>query len=488
MKIKSILILILLLLLPSLVLAKGDSEYIFSKEKVSVDSMASQNNYASYKDVVASTEENIYVKNNRTLYKLDKNFNEQKKVTSSFDSHYLLNDEKIVSLFQQTEHEYYLKNYDLDLKETLNIKVNMSVNNGVIKNFVTLNNNYYILYESNNGTTIKYNIMVLDKTGTVKSDKQIIPSEGETYKGLYPIKSDILLVSNSKDLKTTFIYSVTDNSIVSLVKKLENIQVLNLKEDNDNVISMVNDYGTSTANKGIKIFDNSWNITKNISLVDTIEGESSISDIIGINDKHYLFFDLLYKQNSKGTSTYFPTVYIFDKNLNYLGKSEYENENFKSGVSYSNVLVNNESIYIAGGYNIASSNSAGGNFVIEFIKASEKDFKIKTEVLSGEGKVELSKEIAKKGEEITFEAIPNNGYELKQIKVYTESGMEIITKENKLTVTNENIIIKVEFKKSANITDVVNPNTIGSVSIIVVVSLILSAILSIILYYKVRII
>lgn len=63
------------------------------------------------------------------------------------------------------------------------------------------------------------------------------------------------------------------------------------------------------------------------------------------------------------------------------------------------------------------------------------------------GKINTNLEIAKENEEIYFEIIPNEGYELKNFKVIDDNGNEILVNENKFIMPNSDVTISAKLKK-----------------------------------------
>lgn len=63
------------------------------------------------------------------------------------------------------------------------------------------------------------------------------------------------------------------------------------------------------------------------------------------------------------------------------------------------------------------------------------------------GKINTNLEIAKKNEEIYFEIIPNEGYELENFKVIDDNGNEILFNENKFIMPNSDVTISAKLKK-----------------------------------------
>ena len=63
------------------------------------------------------------------------------------------------------------------------------------------------------------------------------------------------------------------------------------------------------------------------------------------------------------------------------------------------------------------------------------------------GKINTNLVISKKNEEIYFEIIPNEGYELENFKVIDDNGNEILFNENKFIMPNSDVTISAKLKK-----------------------------------------
>ena len=81
-------------------------------------------------------------------------------------------------------------------------------------------------------------------------------------------------------------------------------------------------------------------------------------------------------------------------------------------------------------------------------------YQIKTNVVSGSGRVSLSKSFSTGNEKILYTVVPDDGYAVSSLRVYTVSGKEInVINNNSFEMPDEDVIIDVAFKK------VTNPNT-----------------------------
>ena len=63
------------------------------------------------------------------------------------------------------------------------------------------------------------------------------------------------------------------------------------------------------------------------------------------------------------------------------------------------------------------------------------------------GKIETNLEIAKENEEITFSVTANEGYEIEQVKVLDDNGVEIETSENQFEMPNRDVTITAKLKE-----------------------------------------
>ena len=95
-------------------------------------------------------------------------------------------------------------------------------------------------------------------------------------------------------------------------------------------------------------------------------------------------------------------------------------------------------------------------------------YNIETKVLSGNGTIKAIN-IANSGDEITFEVIPDTGYVPGEVKVTDASGNVVYFYDYTFTMPNADVLIEATFvKEESKITDVINPETIGGASIMLI--------------------
>ncbi len=80
-------------------------------------------------------------------------------------------------------------------------------------------------------------------------------------------------------------------------------------------------------------------------------------------------------------------------------------------------------------------------------------YKIKTNVVEGNGRVSVSKSYSTGNEKILYTVVPDEGYAVASLRVTTVSGEEISVVNNSFEMPDEEVVISVSFRKLAN------PNT-----------------------------
>ncbi len=77
-------------------------------------------------------------------------------------------------------------------------------------------------------------------------------------------------------------------------------------------------------------------------------------------------------------------------------------------------------------------------------------YQIKTNVISGSGRVAVSKSFSMGNEKIVYTVMPQAGFKIESLRVYTVSGREIEVVDNTFEMPNEDVIIDVSFKELLN--------------------------------------
>lgn len=77
-------------------------------------------------------------------------------------------------------------------------------------------------------------------------------------------------------------------------------------------------------------------------------------------------------------------------------------------------------------------------------------YQIKTNVISGSGRVAVSKSFSMGNEKIVYTVMPQAGFKIESLRVYTVSGREIEVVDNTFEMPNEDVITDVSFKELLN--------------------------------------
>ncbi len=80
-------------------------------------------------------------------------------------------------------------------------------------------------------------------------------------------------------------------------------------------------------------------------------------------------------------------------------------------------------------------------------------YQIKTNVVSGSGRVSVSKSFSTGNEKILYTVVPDEGYAVASLRVATVSGKEVKVVNNSFEMPDEEVVIYVSFRK------LTNPNT-----------------------------
>ena len=171
-----------------------------------------------------------------------------------------------------------------------------------------------------------------------------------------------------------------------------------------------------------------------------------------------------------------PLLVKFDKDGNIIYTEEFERfESYNYYILNKIILLNNGDYIVQG--SIAPDGYRGiyGSIILKY---GYKDYNISTNI-KGEGAIDINN-TAKEGEKVTYNITPEEGYQLKSIKVITQSGKEIDTTDNSFIMPDEDVTIEAEFVKEIT----TNPNT-GNI-IMIITGILTIAILGtiVVLYYK----
>lgn len=77
-------------------------------------------------------------------------------------------------------------------------------------------------------------------------------------------------------------------------------------------------------------------------------------------------------------------------------------------------------------------------------------YQIKTNVINGSGRVAVSKSFSMGNEKIVYTVMPQTGFKIESLRVYTVSGREIEVVDNTFEMPDEDVIIDVSFKELLN--------------------------------------
>lgn len=77
-------------------------------------------------------------------------------------------------------------------------------------------------------------------------------------------------------------------------------------------------------------------------------------------------------------------------------------------------------------------------------------YQIKTNVISGSGRVAVSKSFSIGNEKIVYTVMSQAGFKIESLRVYTVSGREIEVVDNTFEMPNEDVITDVSFKELLN--------------------------------------
>ena len=379
---------------------------------------------------------------------------------------------------------YY--NYDFNLTEKVKKTATLSSNNSIYqKGYYCLDSLCYI-FESNT-TENKQSIILYNIQNNTVEKKNIFDGYGDSNDNIYYINNKIYFVKNEQanSAYTAKIYSISTTGEVTLIKSINNMKIRSLQQDEGTNIAAVGYSYVGTTSNGymVKILNNKFEELKSKNLSTELGNGNGITSNLGITSTSYV----IYNQTNN-------LMYFYDKNFNHQYNVFYE-KNYNSGITKTGPFVVNNSVYLLGGFGIGTYSGDCGTYIAKFdYQAPEVDYTIKTEVIAGKGTIEASATKSKANEKITYKATPAENYETKSIKVITENNVEIKPTDNSFTMPEDNVIIQVEFVTKEIIEDEKNedikgetdkkeenPETFGGVSLIIISSLITSALILVLL-------
>ena len=486
------LFLLIVLLIPAFVNGK-DSEYKVGKAQVTELTSDFAYQFERYEELLGINDKYIYMLlSTEKIQKLDHDFKvisesetgmfELENTIYRNDSFYTVTN---IYFEEQQKNEISIVKYDNNFKKisTLNLTKEIGANISSCKNFEYYNNQFYLLCDIQNSVDNTY------------SNKQLIFNEKEIIYNVEPEfnQNGYYDIYELKD--GLYYFSAEEKSIFKITEKGEHISVKDLsdiwdnndyyhyfknmvQDSNGNILFIYTKDGRFHQIEAI-VFDKDFKVTKEKS----IDVEDYIGETVVATDNHYVFV------NKYTTGYYSKSVdqeirlYWFDKNLEFIDYVDYENDLFKENPKneeyaspnkykyINNIYKYNDSIYVSAKIGYISYSPVDANILVRF---DLNQYQIKTEIISGKGDIKPNVEIEIEGNEVTYKVKPAIGYRLKELYVITESNKKIEIKDNKFTMPAENVIIKAEFELIPIIEDIKNPETIGGISIGIIIALILS--------------
>ncbi len=309
-----------------------------------------------------------------------------------------------------------------------------------------------------------YDIIVkLDKEGNVVNTYSF--DAGDLY--AYILNNDNQLVLSIQNFNG-FEFVIMDLNFNILSTKKIDLRVVDIFELKDGYLGYFSDNNFS----GLIKIDKEGNIIWQKTLDNIIEDASDrtfLSDVGEVSDGYVLV----------GEHNYLPVFIKIDLNGNLLYVDGYMNDKYSDFPVGKIITLDNDDYIINLTMKVNMYSSGFGSVILKY---GYKDYKITTNI-EGKGSVSVSS-TGKEGETISYSATPDDGYELKSIKVVSASGKEIeTTDDNTFILPNEDVTIEVEFVKV--LTE--NPNTGNTILLMIGISLVIVLSTLITLYYRKRI-
>lgn len=389
--------------------------------------------YEDYKESLNNSDgdsKDIDTKNLFSIKFYDKNFKLVKKINEDIIS---LNPEVCIDngklYYLVLGDKTVLKEVDFNLKVSSH-PLNIQIETGTTK--------------SNIGLKVKTNISLFDNdnNGSVFGDNKslistLIKSDDGFYVcdlfGLYKIDNNYNLVRVVNSQDDVLIYTGMIKRDNYLFAAGVHLDIPNSDDSDDNldnlkISSKIKIYNTNLS------FTDEYDINKTFDFKDNNLDNSAtvVTRIVNLRDGFVV------------TGTNAKKVYSFIGNVedyrNYLNdkypkmKCRREVNNYKKRENDSAPVINYPE-------------------TINFLLRYGDGYQIKTNVIAGSGRVALSKSFSSGNEKILYTVVPDTGYAVEKLRVYTVSGKEIAVVDNSFEMPDEDVIIDASFRKLDN------PNT-----------------------------
>lgn len=386
-----------------------------------------------YKKIIGIIDDDVYVDSSYGIYKHDKDLKNVKSISLSYYNHYFEVDEKNKNLYGilGSNNNYYIVTLDSNLNKEKEAIINFEdASNISIKSIKKVGDNYYISYQFGTYSNYEYHASIIDKEGNFISDNKT-----NKLATLYNVNNKIYYIENYT--KYTEVYMINNSGEIKLIKKIDNINIESIEYDKYamNIVTTYYDQNNSDRKKNIMTFDSDFN--KVISDEKNYFSEDFSQMLI---TERYLVF--LMSSSNKNIE-----FNIYDKDLKKSELVTHTNIILDNSTGYSShysIYANNNSIFITG-YCGDYYSTYRGDYIARY--DNEDLYLVKQEITEGEGVINQNLYSAFLGEEVTFSATPSEGYELKELKLFDESGKEIKTDNGKFNMPSKNVIIKAKFTK-----------------------------------------
>lgn len=176
------------------------------------------------------------------------------------------------------------------------------------------------------------------------------------------------------------------------------------------------------------------------------------------------YVDQAYIGQERNSATVKTTMVVYDEDGNIIEEHDLD---IDTGLKNVDVM----SMYsVNGGLVLEAYSYDNGELKSHLIKY-QVIYDITTKV-NGKGNIEAVQS-ANAGSSVTFKITPEEGYVLGSVKVTDSAGNVLIFTDNTFTMPSADVTIEAEFVKTNNITNIINPNTRTSLSIIILILFVL---------------
>lgn len=482
----TVIFILTLFLVPSFVLASEEEsiieKYNLTMEKINITSYIGYNSDGY--DKILHVSDYIYI---HTLGGYIKKLDSSLEVVEEFSTINKISDLDtqivdnniyiLLDYYNSNTRKYELKffkynnNFELQIEKTFNI--NTSSYRSIYHQ-----EKHYVFYKENNTNYL----MILDINGNILINNPLTTNIDINYYGentLVKLNEQLYLISYdyTNNYKTLF-YSVEENGNVNLKKTINDYEITKIIQDKNDTAIAIGYYADDDEPYILKL-DKNFNITKKINYIDSVN-DPSIElnpEKIYKSKNSYIFVGRTEITNSQGRSNENFVILFFDSNLKYQYALEYENDLVKeNGNGSADIYIDGNNMYVASSLGCDGYTNNAGNIILKYALDS---YSINTEIINGKGTITSNVENALPGEKVIVTPVPENGYEIKKISVFTKEGQEIELNNNIFIMPSEEVFIKVEFVKIE-----ANPNTSGTISITLIIILVLCITLTAITHKK----